>query len=153
LTIFQALDIFCYLADENDDVPNLEGGKKYSYYKLSNEEWNVIRLCCNALEVCISLVPIVLLRLVSQIVSKLTTELGQETVATCQKVFPILERAQIKWEELVKDTAYEPIRPALQAGLHNMRKWYRSAVDSPIYFICHGMISCLPWFCHAYDSY
>ncbi|KAE9389499.1 hypothetical protein BT96DRAFT_399375 [Gymnopus androsaceus JB14] len=121
MQIRKALDVFCCLADDNVDVPELEGGKQYSYYKLSNDEWNIIRRCTEALE----------------IVSKLTTELGKERLATCQKVFPILERAQIKWEELLADANYAPVAPALQAGLYNMKKWYCTAIDSPIYFICH----------------
>ncbi|KAF5356670.1 hypothetical protein D9757_013203 [Collybiopsis confluens] len=95
IQIRQAYDIFCCLADNNSDVPALDGGKKYAFYQMSNNEWNVVISTC-------------------------TTELGQEKVATCHKVFPILEHAR-----------------SLQAGLHNMQKWYQSAVDSPIYFICH----------------
>ncbi|KAF5346279.1 hypothetical protein D9757_014839 [Collybiopsis confluens] len=112
IQIRQAYDIFCCLADNNSDVPALDGGKKYAFYQMSNNEWNVVISTC-------------------------TTELGQEKVATCHKVFPILERARCKWEQLLGDPEYLPVAPALQAGLHNMQKWYQSAVDSPIYFICH----------------
>jgi hypothetical protein len=47
-----------------------------------------------------------------------------------------------EWENFLEDPDYEIIAPAIQAGLNNMYKWYRRATeDTPVYFICHGMIS------------
>lgn len=65
-------------------------------------------------------------------------ELSANKVATCHKVFPLLERLQLQWEALCNDDEYTPVKHALDAGLKNMQKWYRKTDDTSIYFISHG---------------
>lgn len=47
----QAIDIFCVLADENEDIPPLANGKKWSIYKLARAEWQLIQLAYSCLSV------------------------------------------------------------------------------------------------------
>ncbi|KAM6498413.1 Ribonuclease H-like domain containing protein [Amanita muscaria] len=121
LALQKAIDYFCILADENDTIPPLSGGKKWSDYKLSSPEWQIIKLAQNCL----------------QILAKTHGELSANKTATCHKVFPLLEILQSRWETLCKDDAYAPVKHALEAGLKNMQKWYRKTDDTSIYFISH----------------
>ena len=47
----QAIDIFCVLADENEDIPPLANGKNWSNSKLAGAEWQLIQLAYNCLAV------------------------------------------------------------------------------------------------------
>ena len=47
----QAIDIFCVLADENEDIPPLANGKNWSNFKLAGAEWQLIQLAYNCLVV------------------------------------------------------------------------------------------------------
>ena len=67
-------------------------------------------------------------------------ELSTHKTPTCHKVYPILETLQSDWEDLLDNFDYEPVHPALEAGLENMRKWYRKTDDTSIYFVSHGKI-------------
>ena len=49
----QAIDIFCVLADENEDIPPLANSKKWSNYKLAGAEWQLIQLAYSCLLVCL----------------------------------------------------------------------------------------------------
>ena len=47
----QAIDIFCVLADENEDIPPLANSKNWSNFKLAGAEWQLIQLAYNCLAV------------------------------------------------------------------------------------------------------
>ena len=49
----QAIDIFCVLADENEDILPLANSKKWSNYKLAGAEWQFIQLAYSCLSVCL----------------------------------------------------------------------------------------------------
>ena len=42
------------------------------------------------------------------------------------------------WEDLVDDPEYATVSGALTAGLETMKKYYRLADESDVYFISHG---------------
>ena len=52
----QAINIFCVLADENEDIPPLANGKNWSNFKLAGAEWQLIQLAYNCLAVCSDIV-------------------------------------------------------------------------------------------------
>lgn len=56
----------------------------------------------------------------------------------CYKVYPLLRWLQSKWEGLCDDPSYAPVKHALEAGLKNMKKWYKKTDETSIYFISHG---------------
>ncbi|KIL54112.1 hypothetical protein M378DRAFT_182656 [Amanita muscaria Koide BX008] len=116
-----AIDRFCILADNEDDLPPLSNGKKWLGYKMSHPEWQIIKLAHRSLE----------------ILAKAHGELSANKTPTCQKVFPVLERLQSAWEDLLDKHEYEPVHDALAVGLRNMQKWYRKTDDTSIYFISH----------------
>ena len=47
----QAVNKFCQLADESPKVPDLTRGRKYADYKLEKEEWKLLKLMGEVLEV------------------------------------------------------------------------------------------------------
>ena len=64
---------------------------------------------------------------------------------TCHKVFLLLEKIQMEWEDLCDNPQYHPVQDAIQAGLDIMEKWYRKTDDTSIYFVSHGNVDiCLP---------
>ena len=54
IIVSQAIDAFCVLADDNSDIPPLSHGKNWSDYKLTNPEWQIIKLAYDCLKVCFS---------------------------------------------------------------------------------------------------
>ena len=48
---FQGIDMFCMLADHNEDLPPILNGKKWLSYKLSSSEWKIIELVQDCLKV------------------------------------------------------------------------------------------------------
>ncbi|SJL04267.1 uncharacterized protein ARMOST_07628 [Armillaria ostoyae] len=91
----QSMDVFSVLADSNPDIPPLTGGKHFSDYKLTNEEWDTVSLAAHALRISASS----------------HGELSAEKTPTCQKVYPIINRLQSRWEVLSEDPKYELIWP------------------------------------------
>ena len=64
---------------------------------------------------------------------------------TCHKVFLLLEKIQMEWEDLCDNPQYHPVQEAIQAGLDIMEKWYQKTDDTSIYFVSHGNVDiCLP---------
>jgi hypothetical protein len=45
------------------------------------------------------------------------------------------------WEELLKNEAFEPVHDALRAGIALLKKYYRHADDTNVYFISHSKSS------------
>ena len=68
-------------------------------------------------------------------------ELSANKTPTIHKVFPLLEKVQSDWESRSNNRMYKLVKPALDARLRNMSKWYRKTDDTSIYFISHGMFS------------
>ncbi len=59
-------------------------------------------------------------------------ELSAEKRPTIQKVYPLLEKLQHEWEGLLDNVEYSLFHEALEAGLKNMKKWFRAAGQSGI---------------------
>ncbi|KAF8622966.1 hypothetical protein AX15_006605, partial [Amanita polypyramis BW_CC] len=121
LALQKAFNHFCCLADSNEGLPCLSHGKFWANYCLSSREWEIVRLACDCLKV----------------LRDIHGELPSSTMPTCFKVFLLLEMLQSQWEDFLQDEAYEPVHPALEAGLKNMQKWYCKTDDTSIYFISH----------------
>ena len=73
----------------------------------------------------------------NQILAETHGRLSADQTLTIHKVFPLLEKVQSSWEALLENHEYQPVNHALEAGLQNMRKWYRKTDDTSIYFISH----------------
>lgn len=119
LKVRRACNKFTLLADDDERVPNLKPPKTYSVFKLTDGEWQLLELIRDAL---------------------------QEPAAACQtfshssrptvyRAFPVIEFMQTKWEQMAANPKYAIISQALNAGLDNLRKWYRTLDNSNMYFI------------------
>ena len=60
---------------------------------------------------------------------------------TVWRALPVLEFMQESWENMARHDRFEDVTDAIEAGLANLRKWYRKVDDTNVYFICMGMSS------------
>ncbi len=130
--------MFCILADKEKSLPALSHGKRYADFQLDDDEWEIISLAHQALAVRSSSSSPTALLITSQIPANAHSELSAEKIPTCQRVYPVIERLQFQWEELITNPKFDPVLPALEVGLKNMSKWYRATDRTSIYFVCHG---------------
>jgi len=66
------------------------------------------------------------------------TQLSAEKTPTAHKVYALIIQLTTKWEEYADDPKFAPVKDALEAGLTNTNKWYRTVKDTMMYFITHG---------------
>jgi len=52
---------------------------------------------------------------------------------------PVLEYLQETWQNMAVSPRFDGVELAIDAGLNNLRKWYRKTDDTNAYFICLGM--------------
>jgi hypothetical protein len=64
-----------------------------------------------------------------------------ETEATVAKTMGILELLQTRWEQMAKLERFQPLAPAIGAGLDSLCKWYKELDASDAYIICHSTLS------------
>lgn len=118
----KAINAFCLRADSNCGTPPLQSdGKAWSDYRLTEPEWRIIELAYNCLKV----------------IAEMHGELSAFKTPTIHKVFPLLEKLQSDWEDLLNDDEYEPVHHAIETGLKNVQKWYKETNDTSMYFISH----------------
>ena len=67
-------------------------------------------------------------------------ELSAEKTPTCHKVFLLLKKIQMEWEDLHDNPQYYPVKNAIQASLDVMEKWCQKTDDMSIYFVSHGNV-------------
>jgi hypothetical protein len=120
LDVRPACNKFTVLADDDDRVPNLKPPKTYAMFKLTEGEWRLLELIREGLK--------------GPALSCQT--FSHSNRPTAFRAFPIIESMQQRWELMARDPRYAQIVPGLEAGLHNLRKWYRALDDSSVYFIC-----------------
>jgi hypothetical protein len=120
LDVHQACNKFALLADDDERVPNLKPPKSYAMFKLAEHEWRLLELIRNVLK---------------EPALSCQTFL-QATRPTVYHAFPVIEFMQQMWEAMAKESKYAPVADALEAGLDNLRKWYKSLDESNMYFIC-----------------
>jgi len=67
------------------------------------------------------------------------SQLSVEKTLTAHKVYLLIIQLTTKWEEYLDDPKFVPIKEALEAGLANANKWYRTVKDTMMYFVTHGI--------------
>jgi hypothetical protein len=127
LDVHQACNKFALLADDDKRVPNLKPPKSYAMFKLAKHEWRLLELIYNVLK--------------EPVLSCQT--FSQATQPTVYCAFPVIEFMQQRWEAMAKESKYAPVADALEAGLDNLRKWYKSLDESNMYFICLVLDPCV----------
>jgi hypothetical protein len=111
---------FTLLADDDKRVPDLKPSKSYAMFKLTEGEWRLLELIRDGLRE-----------------PSLTCQsFSHSNRPTVFRAFPVIEYMQQRWECISRASKYAQIVPALDAGLKNLCKWYRSLDDSSVYFIC-----------------
>ena len=136
------------MADGNEDLPPLKN-KSWLDYQLDADEWRLIKLAYNCLNVSSVVIINTYCQFDLQVVAARHNELSNEELATCTRVLPMMELLMSEWEELLEDLEYEPVYDALRAGIASLEKYYRRADDTDAYFIAHGkQLYCL-WFTYV----
>ncbi|KZT27265.1 hypothetical protein NEOLEDRAFT_1061268, partial [Neolentinus lepideus HHB14362 ss-1] len=115
-----AVDHFIRLANMTDEVPRLKG-KYYSDFALSDREWEFLQLVHQVL----------------QEPSEAHQNFSSMNKPTLWAAIPILENLQNGWESMAKDSHFSQVKDAINAGLDNLRKWYKKTDASSAYFIMH----------------
>lgn len=64
---------------------------------------------------------------------------SSSTDPTVFRTIPVLEFMQEAWENMARVPKFQDFKPALEAGLDNLRKWYRKVNETDVYFICLGL--------------
>ncbi|KAF5338265.1 hypothetical protein D9611_014619 [Ephemerocybe angulata] len=121
LSMRKAVDRFCDLADHEDSIPPLRNGNKWSDFKLTSGEWEIVRLAYNVLKEA----------------AIIHADLSSQSVAMLPVVFPLLEKLMSKWDRMAASPEYAPVKDAIKAATDNMIKWYRSTDETTVYFIAH----------------
>jgi hypothetical protein len=117
----QAVNRFVQLADDSDKVPDLQG-KSYADFHLNRKEWERLELMHEVL----------------QEPANAQQSFSSSKDPTVWRTIPVLEFMQEAWENMAVHKKFEDVQEAIEAGLANIRKWYRKVDDTDAYFICLG---------------
>ncbi|KAG2028562.1 hypothetical protein BDR03DRAFT_1003883 [Suillus americanus] len=112
---------FTQLADDSDEVPNLQG-KTYSAFKLTQQEWSKLEL----------------IRDVLQEPANAQQTFSATREPTVWRTIPVLEYLQETWERMAGTSTFDVLSASVTSGLDNLAKWYRKTNDTDVYFICLG---------------
>src|SRR5580658_3890430 len=63
---------------------------------------------------------------------------------TVWRTIPVLEFLQEAWENMASNEKFQVLQAPIEAGLENLRKWYRKVDETDAYFICLGESIDLP---------
>ncbi|KAG1748248.1 uncharacterized protein EDB91DRAFT_1079250 [Suillus paluster] len=112
------------LADDNEEVPNLQG-KTYLAFKLTQQEWLKLELIQDVLQHNTAQEPAN---------AQQTFSATREPTVWC--TIPVLKYLQETWESMAGTSKFDSLSTSIQSGLDNLRKWYRKTNDTDVYFIC-----------------
>lgn len=127
---------FCALAD--DQLPKLKN-KKYSEYKLESEEWKLLGLIQEVLQVYQSSVNIKFNLISFKEPRKAQSTFSSEIEPTLWRAIPILECIQTNWTIFSKLDKFKPVHAAIHKGLTKLEKWYTNIKETDTYFTCLGL--------------
>jgi hypothetical protein len=128
------------LADDSDKVPDLQR-KSYADFRLNRKEWERLELMHEVLQVstsCYSAHSAHELTFCVQEPANAQQSFSSSKDPTVWRTIPVLEFMQEAWENMAVLKKFEDVREAIEAGLANIRKWYRKVDDTDAYFICLG---------------
>ncbi|KAG1827950.1 ribonuclease H-like domain-containing protein [Suillus subalutaceus] len=110
---------FIQLADDSDEVPNLQG-KSYGAFKLSAEEWKKLELMHDVL----------------QEPANAQQSFSATREPTVWRAIPVLEYLQQTWQNMAGSSKFDDFSSAINSGLDNIRKWYHKIDETDVYFVC-----------------
>ena len=130
--------MFMNTADDSEDVPKVEKGQpKYESYKLSEGEWTLLDLIHEVLEVC-SLTCSLLCRSTKIIVSgsrEGPRNVSAEYYPTIWRILPAYEELLADWRKFATDRRMVTLRPAIEAGIGSLEKYYNKTDNSPAHIV------------------
>lgn len=135
---FKAVDKFCLLADASSKVPKLKR-KKYSDFKISLDEWEMLSLIHEVLKVPSYLSYKFDVSYILQETREAQSSFSSQGTPTAWKTIPILELLQDHWETFAALPKFRRLRNAIEKGLAKLRKYYALIDQSNVYFITLGM--------------
>ncbi|KZP32734.1 hypothetical protein FIBSPDRAFT_722512, partial [Athelia psychrophila] len=104
-------------------VPNVDKGQpKYSSYRLSDDEWDLLRLIQIVLKIRNHSHDIIL-------------PAANSYYPTVWRVLPLFEGFIAKWRELSLLPEFRDLWPALEAGIESLEKYYNKTDASPVYIV------------------
>lgn len=130
---------FIQLADDSDEVPNLQG-KSYGTFKLSAEEWKNLELMHDVLQVrASSLMSLIFINLLHyQEPANAQQSFSATREPTVWRAIPVLEFLQQTWQNMAGSSKFADFATAIDCGIDNLRKWYHKIDETDVYFICLG---------------
>jgi hypothetical protein len=137
----QGVNRFIQLADDSDEVPNLQG-KSYGAFKLSAEEWKKLELMHDVLQVCASVqssLKCCINLLYNQEPANAQQSFSATREPTVWRAIPVLEYLQQTWQNMAGSSKFDDFSSAINSGLDNIRKWYHKIDETDVYFVCLGM--------------
>jgi hypothetical protein len=137
MNVSQAVSEFVNLADDSDEVPNVEKNQPlYASYRVTSEEWRILGLVHRVLEVCFSISENALGCLnYPKVADQCQQKFSAEYYPTLWRVIPIYEHFIFKWKQLLDNVEFAVLHPAIEAGIESLEKYHRKAKNSPAYVI------------------
>lgn len=122
------MDVFTTTADGSSEVPNVpRGQQRYRSYQFEEDEW-------------------VLIDRIHTILTEATAlqkQFSSETQPTVWKLIVGFEEFIGKWKDFTNNDDFRALRPALEAGLEKIEKYYEKAVRSPASIVSIYLNPCL----------
>ncbi|KAF7797199.1 hypothetical protein EIP86_008391 [Pleurotus ostreatoroseus] len=121
LRLRKAVTAFINQADNSDEVPNVEAGKrKYSSFRFETVEWDMIKNIYLILNEAV---------LVQQ-------HFSAEQTLTVYRILPVYKRFRDNWTALRARDDMHILAPALDAGIANIEKYYNKTEKQPANIVC-----------------
>lgn len=137
LVKYQAINKFCALSDDSLKVLNLKK-KKYADFKILPEEWKLLALIMEVLDMRESNFLTVALTYVVQEPCQAQSMFLSEHVLTVWNAIPTLDCLLKNWCTMASTSKFEPVSHGLEAAIMKIEKWSLSVEQNELYFICIG---------------
>ncbi|GBE77502.1 hypothetical protein SCP_0103770 [Sparassis crispa] len=137
--IIKAVISFVSLADDSDEVPNVDKDQRgYSYYRLLSEDWNHVQLITEVLHAA---------SLVQELFSS-------ETVPCVWRILSGYEKFIVTWQEMAKRADMYALKEAILIGVITLEKYYNKTDNSSAHIVKLYLNPCIKneYFIAFWDS-
>ncbi|KAG1869099.1 ribonuclease H-like domain-containing protein [Suillus tomentosus] len=128
LILKKAVKLFTSTADDSDDVPNVDKGQPtYSSYRLDDCEWELLGLIKEVLAAA----------------AEIQEAFSAKYYPTIWRILPLYEDFIVKWHSFAADPNMAVLRPALEAGIESLKKYYNKTDNSPVHIVSMYLNPCV----------
>jgi hypothetical protein len=107
-------------ADDSDEVPNVDKNQpKYSSYKFTEAEWELLALIEKVLKVA----------------ADIQEDFAAEYYPTVWRILPLYEQFIAKWQQYASDPDFVTFWPAIEAAIDSLEKYYNKSDNSPVHIV------------------